>query len=234
MKLEKRLHEGLQAMGLELPAPARTQLIALLRLLEKWNRSYNLTAVRDPEQMVPRHLLDSLAVLPYLKGPSILDIGTGAGLPGLPLALARPDLGFTLLDSNLKKIRFVRQAVRELDIKNVEIAHARVEKFHPERKFDTLIARAFASIAALLEAAGRLCAPDGRFLAMKGVFPQAELAAIGAEYRAEVKALVVPGLDAARHVVIITHASTTEHKPDEQGTGDRQSEGRGRQDHHQH
>src|SRR4030067_635573 len=147
MKLEKRLQQGLSEMGLNLTAPARKKLLNFLELLEKWNRAYNLTAVRDPEQMVPRHLLDSLTVLPYLKGPSILDIGTGAGLPGLPLALARPDLAFTVLDSNLKKIRFVRQAVRELDIKNVEIAHARVEKFHPERKFDTLIARAFASIA---------------------------------------------------------------------------------------
>ncbi|MDO8704843.1 MAG: 16S rRNA (guanine(527)-N(7))-methyltransferase RsmG [Sulfuricaulis sp.] len=203
MKLEKRLQQGLRDLGLDLTVPAREQLLNFLGLLEKWNRTYNLTAVRDPEQMVPRHLLDSLTVLPYLQGPQVLDIGTGAGLPGIPLALARPDLEFTLLDSNAKKTRFVTQAVHELGLKNVVVVQERVEKFHPEKKFDTLIARAFASIPDMLAASRHLCAPRGRFLVMKGVFPQEELAAVTDGYRAEVKALHIPGLDAARHVVIL-------------------------------
>lgn len=207
MKLEKRLQQGLHEMGLELPPPAVEKLLNFVQLLEKWNKTYNLTAVRDPEQMVPRHLLDSLSVLPYLQGPRVLDIGTGAGLPGIPLALARPDLEFTLLDSNAKKTRFATQALHELGLKNVAVVQARVEKFHPPEKFDTLIARAFASIPDMLAASRHLCAPNGRFLAMKGVFPQEELAAVTDGYRAEVKALTIPGLDAARHMVILTPAN---------------------------
>jgi 16S rRNA (guanine527-N7)-methyltransferase len=203
MKLEKLLQQGLREMGLDLTAPVRKKLLNFLELLEKWNRAYNLTAVRDPEQMVPRHLLDSLTVLPYLQGPRVLDIGTGAGLPGIPLALARPDLDFTLLDSNAKKTRFATQALHELGLKNVAVVQERVEKFHPEIKFDTLIARAFASIPDMLAASRHLCAPRGRFLVMKGVFPQEELAAVTDGYEAEVKALRIPGLDAARHVVIL-------------------------------
>lgn len=207
MKLEKRLQQGLQEMGLDLAAPVREKLLTFLELLEKWNRAYNLTAVRDPEQMVPRHLLDSLSVLPYLQGPRVLDIGTGAGLPGIPLALARPDLEFTLLDSNAKKTRFATQAMHELGLKNVGIVQERVEKFHPAAKFDTLIARAFASIPDMLAASRHLCAPHGRFLVMKGVFPQEELAAVTDGYQAEVKALRIPGLDAARHLVILAPTS---------------------------
>lgn len=207
MKLEKRLQQGLREMGLELPPAAVEKLLNFLQLLEKWNQAYNLTAVRDPEQMVPRHLLDSLSVLPYLQGPRVLDIGTGAGLPGIPLALARPDLEFTLLDSNAKKTRFATQALHELGLKNVAVVQERVEKFHPAEKFDTLIARAFASIPDMLAASRHLCAPNGRFLVMKGVFPQEELAAVTDGYRAEVKALAIPGLDAARHMVILAPAN---------------------------
>ena len=203
MKLEKRLQQGLLEMGFDLGTPVAKQLIKFLELLEKWNRAYNLTAIRDTEQMVPRHLLDSLTVLPYLQGSRVLDIGTGAGLPGIPLALARPDLEFTLLDSNAKKTRFATQAAHELGLKNIDVVQERVEKFHPERKFDTLIARAFASIPDMLAASRHLCAPSGRFLVMKGVFPQEELAAVTDGYRAEVKALHVPGLDVARHLVIL-------------------------------
>ena len=203
MTLEKLLQQGLREMGLDLAAPEQKKLLNFLELLEKWNRAYNLTAVRDPEQMVPRHLLDSLTVLPYLQGPRVLDIGTGAGLPGIPLALARPDLEFTLLDSNAKKTRFATQALHELGLKNVVVQQERVEKFHPEIKFDTLIARAFASIPDMLAASRHLCAPQGRFLVMKGVFPQEELATVTDGYRSEVKALRIPGLDAARHLVIL-------------------------------
>jgi len=203
VKLERLLHQGLQAMGLALPLGIEPRLLEFLRLLEKWNQAYNLTAVRDPEQMVARHLLDSLAVLPYVRGPRVLDIGTGAGLPGIPLALALPETHFTLLDSNAKKTRFVTQAAHALGLTNVSVVQARAEKFQPAEKFATLLARAFASIPDMLAATRHLCAPGGCWLAMKGVFPQEELAAISAEFTAQARPLRIPGLEAARHVVII-------------------------------
>ena len=203
MNLEKKLERGLQDMAIDLAPPIRQKLLKFLKYLEKWNSAFNLTAVRDPEQMVPRHLLDSLSVLPFLQGSRVLDIGTGAGLPGIPLALARPNLTFTLLDSNAKKTRFVTQTIHELGLQNVQVVQERVEKFHPTEKFDTLIARAFASIPDMLAASRHLCAPHGRFLLMKGVFPKEELAAVTDGYQAEVKTLRVPGLDAARHLVIV-------------------------------
>ena len=203
MKLEKLLSQGLHEMDLDLSPPIQGQLLQFLRILEKWNQAYNLTAVHDPEQMVPRHLLDSLAALPYLQGARVLDIGTGAGLPGIPLALARPDLAFTLLDSNAKKTRFVSQAAHELGLKNVTVVQERAEKFHPEQKFDTLIARALASIPDMLASSRHLVAPHGCFLFMKGVIPQEELAAVAGAYQAQVQALHIPGLDAARHLVIL-------------------------------
>jgi 16S rRNA (guanine527-N7)-methyltransferase len=204
VKLEKLLSHGLQEMGLDLSSPIQGQLLQFLRILEKWNQAYNLTAVRDPEQMVPRHLLDSLATLPYLHGVRVIDIGTGAGLPGIPLALARPDLTFTLLDSNAKKTRFVSQATHELGLKNVTVVQERAEKFHPEQKFDTLIARALASIPDMLASSQHLVAPHGCFLFMKGVIPQEELATVAGAYQMQVQALHIPGLDAARHLVILT------------------------------
>jgi len=203
MTLEARLQQGLRAMTLSVSPAVVQKLLQFLTLLDKWNQHYNLTAVRDPEQMIARHLLDSLSVLPYLQGPRVLDIGTGAGLPGIPLSLVRDDLEFTLLDSNAKKTRFVTQAVHELGLKNVTVVQERVEKFHPAEPFDTLIARAFASIPDMLAASRHLWAPNGRFLAMKGVFPVEELASITDDYRSEVKQLTVPGLDAARHMVIL-------------------------------
>ncbi|MEK7303977.1 MAG: 16S rRNA (guanine(527)-N(7))-methyltransferase RsmG [Pseudomonadota bacterium] len=203
--LENRLEKGLRKLAVPLPAADRQRLLVFVRLLAKWNAAYNLTAVRDPEEMVTRHLLDSLVLLPYLHGSRVLDIGTGPGLPGIPLAVARPDCAFTLLDANAKKTRFVTQAVGELGLKNVDVVQERVENYRPEQKFDTLVARAFSSIADMLKSAQHLCAPGGRFLAMKGVYPEQELAAIPADYAvSEVAALKVPGLDAARHLAIIT------------------------------
>jgi 16S rRNA (guanine527-N7)-methyltransferase len=202
MKLDTLLARGLAAMSLKLSSPMQSTLLDFLQLLEKWNHSYNLTAIRDPQEMVPRHLLDSLSILPFLKGPRILDVGTGAGLPGIPLAVARSDLQFTLLDSNIKKSTFVRQAVHELGLKNVEVSQTRVEKFGGA-VFDTVVSRAFASLPDFLSLAGALCAPDGRILAMKGVFPHDELAQVGDNYRSEVKALTVPGSDAQRHLVLL-------------------------------
>lgn len=202
--LHKRLEQGLRQLAVPLAADDRQRLLTFVHLLARWNAAYNLTAVRDPQEMIARHLLDSLVLLPYLRGARVLDIGTGPGLPGIPLALARPDIAFTLLDANAKKTRFVTQAVGELGLKNVEVVQARVENYRPEQKFDTLVARAFSSIAELLKSAQHLCAPGGRFLAMKGVYPEKELAAIPAEFAvSEVLALKVPGLDAARHLAIV-------------------------------
>jgi 16S rRNA (guanine527-N7)-methyltransferase len=203
MKVEQRLHLGITALGLNLPGGAETRLLQYLQLLAKWNQTYNLTAVRDPQEMVTRHLLDSLVILPYLQGPRVLDIGTGAGLPGIPLAISRPDLSFTLLDANAKKTRFIIQAIGELGLKNVEVVQSRVENYRPGQKFDTLVSRAFASIADMLAGARHLCAPHGRFLAMKGVHPEEELAAVPADYVTEVVALQVPGLEAERRLVIV-------------------------------
>lgn len=207
--LESALAKGIEALALPRPiTPAmQQQLLRYLALLEKWNQTYNLTAVREPEQMVPRHLLDSLAVLPFLRGRRVLDIGTGAGLPGIPLAIAQPELQFVLLDSNAKKLRFVTQAVHELELGNVEIAHVAVEKYAPRERFDTVLARAFAAIPDLLNGGGRLCVAGGTIVAMKGVFPQEEIAAVGPGFAVrDVHLLRVPGLDAARHVVIIEPA----------------------------
>lgn len=203
--LYSRLLSGLEELGVSVPDSDRQRFIAYVRLLAKWNSAYNLTAVRDPQEMITRHVLDSLTLLPHLHGKRLLDIGSGAGLPGIPLAIARPDLSFTLIDANAKKTRFIVQTIGELGLKNVEAVQARVENYRPAQKFDTLMSRAFASIADMLTSTQHLCAPDGRFLAMKGVHPQEELTAMPVGYAVqEVVALQVPGLDAARHVVIIT------------------------------
>ena len=203
--LHSRLASGLKELGIAVPDSDQQRFIAYVRLLAKWNNAYNLTAVRDPEEMITRHVLDSLTLLPYLHGQRLLDIGSGAGLPGIPLAIARPDLAFTLIDANAKKTRFIVQAIGELGLKNVDAVQARVENYRPTHKFDTLMSRAFASIADMLTSTQHLCAPDGRFLAMKGVHPREELTVLPPGYALQqVVALKVPGLDAARHVVIIT------------------------------
>lgn len=204
MQLEETLEQGVQALGLTLPAGASAKLLAYLRLLHKWNRAYNLTAVRDIEEMVARHLLDSLAVLPYVVGPRVLDIGSGAGLPGIPLACARPDFVFTLLDSNAKKTGFLVQAVAELALHNVTVVTARVEQFHPPEQFLTLVARAWAPIPDMLDRAQHLLSPGNRLLALKGTFPKDELSVLSGPFTWEVKRLAVPGLSAERHLVIIT------------------------------
>lgn len=204
MNLERKLSQGLAAMGLTLAPSAPARLAAFLEILERWNAAYNLTAVREIEQMVGRHVLDSLSVLPHLRGPRVIDVGTGAGLPGIPLALARPDVAFTLLDSNSKKIRFVTQAVHDLGIANVEIVQSAAEKYRPAAPFNTVVTRAFAAIPDMLASVRHLCAPGGAVLAMKGVYPQEEIAAVGTGFRVrEVVELSVPGLDAARHLVIL-------------------------------
>jgi 16S rRNA (guanine527-N7)-methyltransferase len=206
--IEARLAEGLAAMGIALDAPAQAKLVAYLRLIEKWNKVHNLTAVREPGQMVVLHLLDSLSVLPHVAGArTLLDVGTGAGLPGIPLAIARPDLAVTLLDASHKKATFLRQAKAELELANVEVACERVEKWHPAAAFDVVVSRAFAELADFVAQAAHLVAPGGAMLAMKGVHPFEEIARVPATHRVEnVVALRVPTLDAQRHLVFLKAA----------------------------
>ena len=201
------LDAGLRALDLDaaVPADTRARLLAYLDFLAEWNRHTNLTAVREPEAMVTRHLLDSLVLLPHLAGTRLADLGSGAGLPGIPLALARPDLEVTLVDSNGKKARFLRAAVAELGLR-AEVAQTRVETL--AGSFDTLTARAFTSLANMLRWGGHLLRPDSVWLAQKGQYPADELAALPAGYAARTLPLAVPGLDAQRHLVIIRKCGT--------------------------
>ncbi len=199
--LAEDIRAGCGALGVAPDAAAAQRLTALVELLAKWNRVYNLTAVRDPRAMVVRHILDSLVVLPFLTRGRLLDVGTGAGLPGLPIAIMRPDLRVTLLDSNAKKLRFVRQASAELRLANVEIVQQRMEQYRPEQAFDMVISRAVASIGGIYRDTARLVRPGGRFLFMKGACPHQEVAAFAAAGQLHVEALQVPGLEAERHLV---------------------------------
>lgn len=173
--LRERLDAGLAALGLTVGETQRGGLIAYLALLVRWNQAYNLTAVRDPLEMVGRHLLDSLSLVPHLYGGSVLDLGTGAGLPGIPLALVCPERHFWLLDGNSKKTRFVRQAVMDLRLSNCEAVHARMESYQPGRKFATIVARAVASVSELKALGEPLLDRPGRLLLMKGRMPEDEL-----------------------------------------------------------
>lgn len=191
-----------------LPPQADQKLLDFITLLDKWNHAYNLTAVRQPAQMITRHLMDSLVVVPYLHGEQILDVGSGPGLPGIPLALACPERQFTLLDSNVKKVRFLRQAVAELGLENVSVVHSRVEQFQSSSGFDTIIARAYASLGELVRGTRHLCRPEGRFLAMKGVKPVAELDDLPENFELEaIHPLRVPGLEAERHLLVVRHVA---------------------------
>ena len=199
-----RLAPGLAALGVILPPGAEVKLLAFTELLLQWNQAYNLTAVRDPAEVVTKHLLDSLAVLPFVAGSPVLDVGTGAGLPGIPLALALQDSHFVLLDSNGKKTRFITHAAAVLPLPNVTAVQARIEDYRPEAPFATVLSRAFASLGDFVGLAGHVCAPGGRLLAMKGTPEESELARLPAGYRvAGVHPLKVPGLDAERCVVEI-------------------------------
>jgi 16S rRNA (guanine527-N7)-methyltransferase len=195
---------GLAALGLEADADQRERLLAFIALLARWNRAYNLTAVRDPTEMIPRHLLDSLTVSPYLQGEAILDAGTGAGLPGIPLAILAPTRRFVLLDSNGKKIRFVRQTVGELRLANVTAVQARLESYRSEEKFATIVSRAVTSVSALAAAAAHLLDRPARLLAMKGRYPADELD-FEPPGPLRVHRLTVPFLDGERHLIEIRY-----------------------------
>lgn len=180
------------------------QLLAYLELLQKWGEVHNLTAIRNPEEMVMLHILDSLSITRFLHGNNIVDVGTGAGLPGIPLAIMHPEKHFTLVDSNNKKTRFLNQVIYELGIKNIEVIHSRSEDFHPERCFDSIITRAFASLKEMLTATAHLACHDGQFLAMKGTYPEQEIQEISEDFRVlSVHALRINGLNADRHLVCI-------------------------------
>lgn len=201
----QRLVHDAAALGVALTEHDAARLHQLLEELARWNRRFNLTAITDPEGMVSHHVLDSLAVHRYLHGAAIADVGTGAGFPGLPLALVNPERRFSLIDSNGKKIRFVSHAVRTLGLMNVEPVQARVEMLRPERPFDTVLARAFAPLPELLAAVAPLCGSDTQVLAMKGKWPQAELDAMPPSWRmADSHTLTVPGVPEARCLIVLT------------------------------
>ena len=204
MTAEQQLTAGVAALGQTLPAGAETKLLAYLALLEKWNRVYNLTAVRDAERMVSHHLLDSLAAVPFFLGQSVLDVGSGGGLPGIPLAIARPELQVTLIDSIAKKTAFLLQAKAELGLKNLYVVTGRVEDFHPEAGFDVITSRAFSDLKEFVILTRHLLKPSGRWLAMKGLHPNEEIALLPSGVKVSTDhALVVPGLDATRHLIVL-------------------------------
>lgn len=201
---EQVLTKGIAELGLGVSADQQKKLLHYIALLHKWNRAFNLTSVRDPLEMIPRHLLDSLAVSAYLQGEHILDVGTGPGLPGIPLAILHPGRRFTLLDSNGKKTRFVRQAALELGLDNVEVVQSRVEDYRAAEGFHCILTRAFAALPEIVKLTQHLLAEDGRLLAMKGRYPDEELAGLDpTHWELEVATLKVPAIVGERHLVII-------------------------------
>ncbi len=198
----QRLIEDASAMGIALDQTQAARLLRLLDELSIWNRSYSLTAITTREAMISAHVLDSLAAQPDLAGVLIADVGTGAGFPGLPLAVLEPHRNFTLIDSVAKKIRFVSHAARTLDLPNVTALQARVESLSPITPFDTVMARAYAALPDLLGSVQGLCGPATRVVALKGRYPQDELAELPRGWRlAEVRALRIPRLEAERHIL---------------------------------
>ena len=194
----KILVSGLKSLKLSLSDDKIEQLLDFIKLIEKWNKAYNLTAIRNREDMVRLHVLDSLAIVSFIEGKRVIDIGTGAGLPGIPLAIYLPEIEFTLLDSNAKKTRFVQQAILELKLKNVSVCHNRVEQYHPEKSFDTVITRAFAGLSDIVELTAHLLNKDGVLLAMKGQIPDVSKLESA---KTELIPVNVPGISAERCLV---------------------------------
>ena len=215
--LRDELHRGLAALALDADALA-PPLLAYLALLDRWNRTYNLTAIRDPGEMVTRHLLDSLAMHAFVEDGTLADLGTGPGLPGIPLAIAKPRLQVTLVESNGKKARFLREAVRMLKLDNARVAESRAEALRVDADdsggaYDALTARALDTLAGIIKVGGHLLKPGGKLLAMKGVRPEEEIAALPAGWMVSaVHALTVPGLTGERHLVVVSRESSL---PDE-------------------
>src|SRR5450830_482768 len=217
-KLLAKLTQGIVQAKLGLSADFSDavvkKLMDYLALLQKWNKVHNLTAVRDVEDMVTLHLLDSLSVLPHIKANSLLDVGSGGGLPGIPLAICLPDLQVTVIDSNQKKASFMRQAKAELNIANLQVVSGRVEQYKPGQQFEIIISRAFSEISLFLNLTKHLLAENGTWLAMKGVYPEEELAKVQINTQAkatEIIHLAIPGLDAQRHLVVIPYNQAFHH-----------------------
>ncbi len=202
MSLAATLENGITALGLNIAQPVQQKLLDYLALLAKWNKVHNLTAVRDAEDMVTLHLLDSLAILPHITGNRLLDVGSGAGLPGIPIALTRPEVRVTVLDSSHKKTTFLRQAKAELGLENLQVICSRVEQYQPEEKFQLIVSRAFSDLVEFVKLTSGLIAEHGVWLAMKGVYPYDEIAQLDG-MQTEVLPLQVPGLDAQRHLVVL-------------------------------
>jgi len=205
-QLAVKLSKGIKDLGLVATDTQQQQLIAYLNLMVKWNKAYNLTAIRDPEQMLIKHILDSLAVCPFIDDSSLVDVGSGGGLPGIPLAIMFPNQAICTLDSNSKKTRFQNQVKIELSLDNLEVIHGRVEALR-ERHFSQVISRAFASIIDMVTLSQALVAEKGVFLAMKGRYPDAELADLPPIYRLlQSHPLRVPGLEEERHLLVLGRA----------------------------
>mgnify|MGYP000924420393 CR=1 FL=1 len=203
MSHANRLDDALNEMNIGLEAAQKACLLQYLALIGKWNRTYNLTAIHEPERMLTHHLLDSLAILPMVENTPLLDVGSGAGLPGIVLAIARPDLSVTLLDSSQKRCGFMQQVLIELRIGNARVVHARAEDFQPESKFGQIVSRAFSDLSEFVRVSRHLLEAGGVWLAMKGLFPNEEIAQLkGARVSRDVK-LHIPGLDAERHLIIM-------------------------------
>lgn len=204
MTLARQLAQGLGELGLGLPEETQRRLIEYLALLRKWNKTYNLTSIREASRMVGEHLLDCLAVVPHLDAATLLDVGSGAGLPGIPLALALPRMRVTLLDSSHKKAAFLRQARIELALDNVEVVCERVEVWRPDRVFEVVISRALSDLAEFAALAGRHVAPGGRLAAMKGLYPHEEVAQLPRGWRMQQAIpLAVPGPRTQRHLLLL-------------------------------
>ena len=202
--LENKLAVGAEQLGVALQAEQSEKLIKYICLLALWNKRYNLTAVREPEEMLVRHILDSLSIFPYVKESNVMDLGSGAGLPGIVLSIMNPDKNYLLLDGNGKKTRFINQARIELKLNNVGVAKSRAESYHPPEPFQAVTSRAFATLADSTQLLGELLAPGGYFYAMKGKLSIDELAHIPNDYQLEAKhKLVVPGLDEERHLIVL-------------------------------
>jgi 16S rRNA (guanine527-N7)-methyltransferase len=201
--LRETLHRGLISLALDADVLA-PRLLDYLALLARWNRTYNLTAIRDPHEMVTRHLLDSLAMHDHIESGTLADLGTGPGLPGIPLAIAKPQLQVTLVESNGKKARFLREAVRTLSLSNARVAESRAEALDEPAAYDALTARALDVLAGIIDVGGHLLKPGGRLLAMKGMRPDEEIAALPPGWTLEaVHPLTVPGLVGERHLVVV-------------------------------
>jgi len=204
MSCEALLRAGIEQLQLTLSEEQIRALLAYHQLLQDWNKAYNLTAIRNPEQMVIRHLLDSLSIAPHIQESDVIDVGTGAGLPGIVLAIVYPDKNYLLLDSNGKKTRFINQVRIELELANVKVAKSRAETYHPQQAYPAVTSRAFATLVDSVSLLDELLAVGGRFYAMKGKLPEHEMEQLPTTYRLEkVQAITVPFLDEERHLVII-------------------------------